>query len=238
VKRVYLRAATFLASALHTYLQFIGSTLQVRILLPDGKIGSDAHEATALFMDVRDSQGPMVLPLWTSDQINLLAIAFRSRNLRDVASRLKFFVDDSFGGIVMESALKRLQLSTISISDHDPAARLRSLRSFIRSNQTAFLVVDGRGPYFHVGSGIVNLAHSTNATVVPCAASASAALTLRGRSAAVAVPLPRSRVVVAFGEPRLFGIRKKEVTSNEEAARLETELVSLGARALTLAASL
>ena len=227
----------FTSAALHAYLRVIGSTLQVQILLPDGKIGTGTDEATQRLISPDDSQRPAVLPLWTSDQINLLATAFHSGSLRQLASRFRFFVDDSFGGIVMESALKRLRLSTISISDHDPAARLRSLRSFISSNQAAFVVVDGRGPYFHVGSGLVNLAHSTNATVVPCAASASAALTLRGRSAAVAIPLPGSRVVVALGEPRVFGMRRREIAVNEEAARLETALVTLGARALTLASS-
>jgi hypothetical protein len=172
--------------------------------------------------------GPALLPLWTYDQINLLSLGFASDSVKGLLNHFKFFVDDSFGGTVMHTALRRIDGDTITISDRDPAARLRALRQVIADQPAAFLVVDGRGPYFRIGTGLINLAYAIGATVVPCSAQVSHALRLRGRSARVSIPLPRSRIVVSLGTPVHFVASKRQTSASSEASALEQALLALG----------
>ena len=229
---LYSGTAKVFAAALYAYLRSIGATLRIRIALPDSPAIADTEDGAARLLRLSTVSAPLVFPLWTTDQVNLLATAFGSRHLRNLAAEhFRFFVDDSVGGIIMDGLLRRLGLGTIEISDTDPAARLRTLRSFVQSKPTAFLVVDGRGPYFQVGSGIVNLARATHATLVPCAAAASATVTLYSRGARVAVPLPRSEIRVAFGKPRFFDGRGPITNVAEETAAIATALATVAAQA-------
>jgi len=232
VTSLYSGTAKVFAAALRVYLRSISATLRIRITLSDGPAIADIEDGATRLLQLSTVSAPLVFPLWTTDQINLLATAFGSRPLRSLAAKhFSFFVDDSLGGIIMDSSLRRLGLGTIRISDTDAAARLRTLRCFMESKPTAFLVVDGRGPYFQVGSGIVNLARATRATVVPCAAAASAAVTLYSRGAQVAVPLPRSEIRVAFGKPRFFDNRAPVGNVADEAAAIATALATVAAQA-------
>jgi lysophospholipid acyltransferase (LPLAT)-like uncharacterized protein len=127
----------------------------------------------------------------------------------------------------MRTAIKKLGASVIEISHRDPAARLRALKGVVRSRPSAFLVIDGRGPYFSVGTGIVNLARTLNATIVPCAIASSPHLSLRGRTARVQVPLPRSRVHLSLGRPVSFDTQHAGARATAGASLLQESLFAL-----------
>ena len=210
------------------YLKRIGPTLRIGIVPSDGVLRVDLSDAISELSQSSILSGPALLPLWTYDQVNLLSLGFASDNVKALLRRFKFFVDDSFGGTVMHNAISRINGNIISISDKDPAARLRSLRRVVADQPAAFLVVDGRGPYFRIGTGLINLAYAIGATVVPCSAQVSHALRLRGRTARISIPLPRSRIVVSLGAPIYFTASKRQVSAEREASTLERALSTLG----------
>jgi lysophospholipid acyltransferase (LPLAT)-like uncharacterized protein len=224
---MYTTTAKATSSLLYTYLRSIGSTLRVAVALPDGQIFAEADDPLGRFIDAQQQVGPAIFPLWTIDQINLLSVGFSSRSFALFARRFEYFVDDSFGGVLMRAVVTKLGAPVIAISDRDAAARLRRLRSVISSRPSAFLVVDGRGPYFKVGTGIVNLASTMRATVVPCVAASWPYLTLRGTVARVHLPLPKSRVLLSFGQPTTFDTWQAGAGAPQEAMVLQQSLLSL-----------
>ena len=228
------RAARITSAVLCAYLQRIGSSLRIGIALSDGVIRPTLDDAISELSNSQELTGATLLPLWTYDQITLLSLGFTRTSIKTLLHRFKFFVDDSFGGLVMNGAVARIQGSVISISDKDPAARLRSLRSVMSEQPAAFLVVDGRGPYFRVGTGLINLAYAIGATIVPCSAHASPALKIRGRAASISLPLPNSRIAVSLGAPIHFGLKQREATAHDQARSLEQALVALSAKTLEI----
>jgi lysophospholipid acyltransferase (LPLAT)-like uncharacterized protein len=228
VTDVYVRAARATSSLLCAYLGRIGSSLRVGIALPEGPAAVGASDSLDRFVRIQQAFGPAIYTLWTNDQINLLSMGFSSRSYGIFARRFEYFADDSFGGVVMQTAIAKLGAPVIAISERDAAARLRVLKEVVSSRPSAFLVVDGRGPYFSVGTGIVNLASTMKATIVPCAVASWPHLAVRGRSARVQIPLPRSRVLLWFGAPLTFDARQPGARASSEARVLCSSLLALG----------
>ena len=224
---MYGRTARATSLLLCAYLRRIGPSLRVGTTLPEGRIAIGISEPLEQFIRIQQESGPTFYTLWTRDQINLLSIGFSSQSYRLFARRFQYFADDSFGGVVMRTAIARLSACVIAISERDPAARLRTLKSVVGSRPSAFLVVDGRGPYFSIGTGIINLASTMKASIVPCAVDSWPHVPLRGRSASVHVPLPKSRVLLSFGRPLNFDARPTAATAASEASILRQSLLAL-----------
>jgi lysophospholipid acyltransferase (LPLAT)-like uncharacterized protein len=227
VTDVFGRAARATSSLLCAYLQRIGSSLRVGTALPEGPLTVGIDDSLEHFVRVQRGLGPVIYTLWTNDQINLLSIGFSSQAYALFARRFEYFADDSFGGIVMQTAIARLRAPVIAISERDPAARLRALKIVVNSRPSAFLVVDGRGPYFQVGTGIVNLASTMNATIVPCAVASWPHLPIRGRSARLHIPLPKSQVLLALGVPLTLDSQHAGVKASVDASLLREALLGL-----------
>jgi len=223
--RTFTAKAT--SSLLYAYLKSIGSSLRVAVVLPDGRIPGEGDDAIDRFIDAQQKLGPAIFSLWTVDQINLLSVGFASQTFAVFDRRFEYFADDSFGGVLMRTVVTKLGAPVIAISERDPAARLRRLRSVISSRPSAFLVVDGRGPYFKIGTGVVNLASTMRATIVPCVATSWPYLPLRGTVARVHLPLPKSRVLLSFGQPTTFDARQAGARAPQEAKALQQALLSL-----------
>jgi lysophospholipid acyltransferase (LPLAT)-like uncharacterized protein len=198
--------------------------------LPDGRVALGIDDSLDHFVRVQQGSGPAFYTLWTSDQINLLSVGFSSHTYAEFARRFEYFADDSFGGIVMQAAIAKLCAPVIAISERDPAARLRALKVVVTSRPSAFLVVDGRGPYFSVGTGIVNLASTMKATIVPCSIASWPHLSLRGRSARLQIPLPTSQVLLALGTPLTMDGRHAGANAFVQANLLRDALLALASR--------
>jgi lysophospholipid acyltransferase (LPLAT)-like uncharacterized protein len=128
-------------------------------------------------------------------------VGFVSTEMRQLSREFRFFVDDSFGGLVMKRSVSHLGAETLQISEKNPAERLRSLRKIAEVSGGSFLAVDGRGPYFEVPTGLINLARSIQATIVPLAVSAIPSIRVPNTRVALWLPVARSHVTLNFGEP-------------------------------------
>jgi lysophospholipid acyltransferase (LPLAT)-like uncharacterized protein len=195
--------------------------------LAEGHVALGIDDSLDRFVRVQQGSGPAIYTLWTSDQVNLLSVGFSSQTCAEFARRFEYFADDSFGGIVMQAAIARLRSPVIAISERDPAARLRALKVVVTSRPSAFLVVDGRGPYFGVGTGIVNLASTMQAAIVPCSIASWPHLWLRGRSARLQLPLPKSQVLLALGTPLRVDSRHAGANASVQANLLRDALLAL-----------
>jgi lysophospholipid acyltransferase (LPLAT)-like uncharacterized protein len=169
---------------------------------------------------------------WIADHVNLLALAFASSDFLRIASKAAFFADDSFGGMIMQSCLKRLGLQTLTISDRDAADRLRQLRRIVEAKPSStYLAIDGRGPYFQVRTGVVNLSLVMQANIVPAAIVSRSALKLPAKLGSIGLPLPRARVIVALG-PAIHP--QRGASSVKAAAHLQAELSTIRSRTLAV----
>lgn len=99
----------------------------------------------------------------------------------------------------MQRILAKLNANCLPLSEIDQVARLKLLRRVIERRPSAFLVVDGRGPYFEIGTGLVNLARATRSAVIPCAVVASRSVWIPNKRLKIGLPAPGSKVVLGFG---------------------------------------
>ncbi len=199
------RVSTRIAStALRGYLRAIGPSLRVAFSFANGFAYEGDDPNIDRFFEEQRQDGPVIYALWISDHVSLLSIGFVSSFHQRLAQQFAFVADDSFGGLVMQSALTSLGARILRVSVQDPAARLRSLRSVMQERRSIFLAVDGHGPYFNASPGLVSLAKSIRAAVVPFAAVTLPAIPITNLKVSVAVPLPRSRILATFGDPIRF----------------------------------
>lgn len=193
--------ASVVAAILHCYFRLIGPSLVVSIRFPASNIsGGDYVGATRIVLDQSASR-PCFYVLWTSDHLGLMALPYASPALHEFTRQFHFFADDSFGGYVMQHLLARLGAGCVPLSQADAVTRLKLLRQVVVTKISGFLVVDGRGPYFEVATGLVNLAKATDAAIIPCAAVSAPAISVPNNRVALALPVRRSEVVLTFGEP-------------------------------------
>jgi lysophospholipid acyltransferase (LPLAT)-like uncharacterized protein len=194
------------ATALCRYLRTIGPSLRISFLLPDGYICNGENPRIHTFLDEQRAKGPVIYALWIRDHVSLLSIGFASPFFRRLAQEFAFVADDSFGGLVMQSAVSSLGAKVLPVSVQDPATRLRSLRTVVQERASTFLAVDGHGPYFTVSPGLVSLAKSIGAAVVPFAALAEPSVSMTNLRVSVSLPLPKSYILGSFGEPFRFNL--------------------------------
>ena len=170
------------------------------IRLPDGSIHNENFDGVNSFIDVQQQDHPSIYLLWTAEHLNLLSLGFVSRELHALSRRFEYFTDDSVGGLVMRSCIARLGLTNLPVSE-DPVQRLKLLRAVLKQRSAAFLVVDGRGPYFSVSTGIISLARAINARLFPCTVAASPRVLLPNISVPISLPVPRGRLLLYVGAP-------------------------------------
>lgn len=191
--------SSILGTTLHYYLKAVGPTLDVRFVLPTAHVPLKDVSRLRTFLSTLEGDRPLIFATWISDHINLLSVAYASPDFLQLATSFHYFADDSFGGLTVQSALRWIDGKVLPLSDRDPAQRLKVLRSVLDIRPSAFLAVDGRGPYFHVGTGLVNLSRTMGAPIVPCSIRASRSITIASGSKVV-VPLRGSSITVSFAE--------------------------------------
>jgi lysophospholipid acyltransferase (LPLAT)-like uncharacterized protein len=225
VQRVKERLALVTARILLIYLRLIGPTLRVLFVSHAGATSNDPSFITS-------GSTRRIYTFWIADHLNLLALAYASPRFAELATTFSFFVDDSFGGHVMQACLRTLNLKPLMISDTDQAQRLKLLRAIAAAPPHAiYLAVDGRGPYFKVRTGVVNFAALVRAKLICTGIVASRSIALPRRLGSVSIPLPGAAIAVAIGEDT--EIASKDAAS--QAQYFEKELLAirlLGSRVL------
>lgn len=181
------------------YLRVVGPTLRCVLKVPRSEIQDPLEALRASVFSA--STRPAFVALWTTDHINLLAFAFAATELKQIARDLAFLVDDSLGGRIVKEVLKRENLTYISIRTTDAAGRLKDLRALLELRTPLVLVVDGHGPYFEVGTGLLTLAKMLEGAIWPCAARARRSLLVPNAKVRLQLPTFFSELAVTLGDP-------------------------------------
>lgn len=225
--RLAQRLARVNGMLLRRYFSWIGPTLAVSFYSP--LTGQDDDPAKISATALSSEHQPRFVALWTADHLNLMAIAFSSATFLRTAQKLVFLVDDSIGGQSVANVLESSRIPVVAISGRGEAERLRTLRQLMEVRSPLILVVDGRGPYFKVGTGIVSLARAMNGAIQACSVHSSRSLLLPNWKVPLTVPRRYSRLLVRFGGPINCGPRGGEESLLSLAKRVERELNDLRA---------
>jgi lysophospholipid acyltransferase (LPLAT)-like uncharacterized protein len=140
--------------------------------------------------------------------------------IRGFFGSVRFLLDETVGGRTSGNVIKRLGGRYLLLHRSPHVERLRQLRHVIEDGDSCAFAVDGGGPYFQTNTGIIGLAASMGAAIIPIGARATPALTVPG-GLQLQVPLPRCRVGVAVGTPIEVGGRDDR---QEAAGRLKIAL--------------
>jgi lysophospholipid acyltransferase (LPLAT)-like uncharacterized protein len=141
---------------------------------------------------------PIVVTYYIADALGVASLGLMHRQLGDLLRSVRCLVDDTVAGRACASMIAHLGGRISLLPRIDDPDRMRAVHGVIRSGESCAFPVDGGGPYREVGTGIVGLAASLKAMIVPIAARPTPALVVAPQSR-VRVPLPWSRVVGAIG---------------------------------------
>jgi hypothetical protein len=224
-------ASSIAANVLHQYLRFVGPSLAVYVKTPG--IESPIIEYTQLqsFLDTKRRSGAVLYVLWIADHLNLLALSYVSAELKSLSASFQFLADDSFGGLVVQNILHRIGAAVAPISATDKARRLQLLKELVSERPSLFVAVDGRGPYFTVGTGIVSLGVVLRADIIPCAIVSAPSLNVGNSAVSVAIPRRRSAILLNIGTSLAFrsfnpGFRPSDAAQQVEYALNELSISS------------
>lgn len=152
---------------------------------------------TKLSALARRSQ-PIIITYYIADALGVAALGLMHRQFGDLMRSVRCLVDDTVAGRASGSLIAHLGGRIALLPCADDPDRMRAVSAVIKSGESCAFPVDGGGPYRHVGTGIVGLAASLRAAIMPIAAHATSAVVLAPQSR-VRVPLPGSRIVGAMG---------------------------------------
>ncbi len=164
---------------------------------------------------------PIVAGLWHRDMI-VAAGAYRDLAASVPASQSK-------DGDLVSGALRRLGFGPVPRGSSSRGG-VSVLRGLIRANRAGHhvaLLLDGpRGPAGQVKPGVIALAATTGAPVIPVAMSASRCFRFGSWDRTV-LPMPFSHVVCAYGKPLYVPKGTDEGAREALRAQLERELTEL-----------
>lgn len=183
-----------------------------------------------LRVELRDESGlgdddepmpPVILAMWHS---RIFAVPPVWKTLCGGRRRCVVLTSASHDGDMVANAMAVFGLEAVrGSSSRRGVAALIGLKKALREGCDVSITPDGpRGPRYHVQAGVVKLAESTGAPVVPLHASFGSAWRLKSWDRFV-IPKPFSRLVVTFGPAMHF---ERGMDADElEQARQNLELV-------------
>lgn len=176
------------------------------------RLAATAVRALGATLRLTESGLPTVEPLWASRQPiiyavwhgRLLMIPWLNARLSRTrgARRARVLASRSRDGELVARWLARFGLPVVrGSSSRGGAAALRALTAAVRSGEDVAVVPDGpRGPCERLQAGLVVLAATSGAPVIPLGFSARPARRLRSWDRFL-VPYPFARAVIVFGRP-------------------------------------
>lgn len=142
---------------------------------------------------------PFILSYYIADALGVATLGLMHVEFRRVMRGLRCLVDDTLAGRVSGALVEHLGGRFALLPRPGDPDRLRGVQGVIRSGGSCAFPVDGGGPYREVGTGIIGLAASLNAAIVPLAVRVTPAVVFAPQSR-VRVPLPGCRAVAAMGD--------------------------------------
>lgn len=142
----------------------------------------------------------LLFVFWSADAMAFMLLPFVQSSLRRFLPELQFLFDDTIGGRLSAEFLRSLGGQSTILGLPGSPLRLERLRCVVADRRSCVFAVDGGGPYRRIGTGVVTLATTVGARIVPIAIRARPSIAITPFSH-VAVPLPGCRVGAAFGPP-------------------------------------
>ncbi len=142
---------------------------------------------------------PFILSYYIADALGVATLGLMHVEFRRLMRSLRCLVDDTVAGRVSGAMIEHLGGRFALLPRPGDPERLRGLQGVIRSGGSCAFPVDGGGPYREVGTGIIGLAASLNAVILPFAVRVTPAIVFAPQSR-VRVPVPRCRAVAAMGD--------------------------------------
>jgi len=148
---------------------------------------------------LRRREKPTILSYYIADALGVATLALVHDEFLQWMRSLRCIVDDTLTGRVSAAIVESLGgRFTVLPLPGDPE-RVQGVYGIIRARGACAFPVDGGGPYREVGTGVVGLAASLGATIVPVSVRLAPELSFAPQSR-VRVPTPRCRLVVAMGD--------------------------------------
>jgi hypothetical protein len=167
-------------------------------------------DAAGTFLEVRDVDArlarftrraqPTLLTYYIADALGVAALALVHPGFLALMRSLRCLVDDTLTGRVSGAIIEALGGRFALLPRLDDPNRVRAVYDVIREGGSCAFPVDGGGPYRQVGTGVVGLAASLRATILPITVQVAPSFSLAPQSK-VRVPTPRCRIVAAMGDP-------------------------------------
>lgn len=180
------------------YLHWIARSSEWAWTDPRGRLVDGSQVDPRLARLTRRGQ-PIILTYYIADALGVATLGLMHVEFRRLMRGLRCLVDDTVAGRVSGAMIGHLGGRHALLPRPGDPDRLRSVQGVIRSGGSCAFPVDGGGPYRQVGTGIIGLAASMNAVIVPFAVRVTPAIVFAPQSR-VRVPVPRCRAVAAMGD--------------------------------------
>ena len=141
----------------------------------------------------------MILCYYIEDALGVATLALMHAEFLALMRSLRCLVDQTVAGRVSGAIIEELGGRFTLLPRPGDPDRLRGVHAVIQEGGSCAFPVDGGGPYRQVGTGIVGLAASMNAAIVPIGVRVAPAAIFAPQSK-VRVPWPRCRLVAAIGD--------------------------------------
>jgi len=217
-----------LARGVLAYLRLVARSVSWGWVDRDGR-PLDDRDVDPRLGAMRHREKPTLLTYYIADALGVATLALVHDAFLQWMRVSRCIVDDTLAGRVSASIIDRLGgRFTVLPLPGDPE-RVRGVYEVIRAGGSCAFPVDGGGPYREVGTGVVALAASLGASIVPMSASLSPAVSFAPQSR-VRVPIPKGRLVVAMGDEVQIG-RGADRRAVAAALRDTLDQLSVAARA-------
>lgn len=214
------------ARLLERYLRAIARRAAITYADPDGRL-LGAVDVGATIDAVLARTQPIVATYWIDDALGVAVLPFVHPAFARLLASVTCVIDDTFAGRAAGRYLERIDGQYALLGVPGAPERLAQVHALMARGSSCAFPVDGGGPYHAVGTGIVTLAASLRAALLPIAAVVRPSVPSLHRSR-VRIPLPRTRIGVVVGRP--FSVERRD-DRGAVAMRLKRALDHLGATA-------
>jgi len=224
------RAERVAAGLLDRYLRAVARRARVAYADENGRALAPADVDAHVDALIARPQ-PIVATYWIDNALGVALLPFVDTAFARLLSTVTCVIDDTFAGRVAGRLIEGIAGRCALLPLPGDPERLAQVHGLMTRRSSCAFPVDGGGPYRQVGTGIVTLAASLRAAIVPLAAVVRPAVpSLHGSR--VRVPLPRARLGVVFGRPVAVG---RDDDRRALAVRLRTTLNDLDTLARVVA---
>ena len=187
-----------IARALGAYLGWVARSSKWAWVDSRGQ-GVDSDDVGRRFTGLARRGQALLLSYYIADALGVASLAFMDAEFLRSMRTLRCLVDDTVAGRVSGLLISRLGGRYALLPRLGDPDRLRAVHGVMTEGGSYAFPVDGGGPYCQVGTGVIGLAESLSAVIVPLSVRGVPAATFAPQSK-VRVPLPSCRLVAAMGD--------------------------------------